>query len=206
MGKFLGGCAIVVVVLVLGAAVGGYFIFVKPYTDMAGQVVAYGEEYQALEASVDNQAPYRAPPDQAITESQLQQLLAVHAHMRERLAGDLETLETRYRQLEEERERGDRELGLRDMMGAYRDLGELYMEGKRAQVEALNDQGLSLAEYHWIRNQVYAALGQGVAVATLADQPDAQPRLGSVPQESVALVEQHREALLETYAFAWFGL
>src|SRR5204863_418526 len=40
-----------------------------------------------------------------------------------------------------------------------RDLAAMWLDAKRTQVAALNDVGLSLAEYRWIRSSAYQALG-----------------------------------------------
>lgn len=205
MGKVLGGCLIVLTFLVVGGGAVGYFMFVKPYTEMAGTAVRYVEEYEQLDAAIENRDPYRPAPNQSLDPEALQRMLAVHDRMRAAMAGRLETLEERYQQIEREREPGA-DPSLREMMTAYRDLGELYMEAKRAQVDALNAEQLSLEEYYWIRNQTYLALGRNIAVVS-APQARQQPR-GSqqVTPETVELVERHREELLETYMFAWFGL
>ena len=45
------------------------------------------------------------------------------------------------------------------LLSAYRDMAHALIDAKRAQVEALNDVGLSLDEYRWIRSEAYRALG-----------------------------------------------
>src|SRR5699024_1699962 len=99
----------------------------------------------------------------------------------------------------------NREAGIGDMFGAYQDLGELLIEAKRAQVDALNRYNFSLQEYLYVRNQAYRALGQAVAVASSGDQAP-QVRSQQVPDEVVDMVSPHREELMEGYAFAWFGI
>ena len=44
-------------------------------------------------------------------------------------------------------------------MSAYRDMASAWLSAKREQVQALNDAGLSLEEYRWIRGAAYQALG-----------------------------------------------
>jgi len=205
MGKVLGGCLIVLTVLVVGGGAVGYYMFVKPYTELAGAAVRYVQEYEQLNAAIENRDPYRPGPNQSLEPEALQRMLAVHERMRTTMAGRLAVLEARYRQIENDRERGAN-LSLAEVMTAYRDLGELYMEAKRAQVDALNAERLSLEEYHWIRNQAYLALNRNVAVVS-APEADQRPHgAQQVTRETEQLVSDYREALLESYMFAWFGL
>lgn len=204
MGKFLGGCLIAVLVLVVGGGAVGYYVFVKPYTDMAGEAVAFAQELDALDESVAARGPYDPPADGNITPDAMSRYLAVQQRMRSELEGDMETLRARYQTLEQELESEQRDASIGEMMTAYRDIGELYLDAKRAQVAALNEQGMSIGEYQWVRGRTYAALGHPVGVAT----PDnaGATATGSVPPETVALVQEHRDTLTDNYAFAWFGL
>ena len=204
MGKVLGGCLIVLTVVLVGGGGVGYYMFVRPYTELAGAAVRYAEEYEQLDRAIENRDPYRPQPSQSLEPEQLERMLAVHERMRTTMAGRLAMLEERYREIERDREPGT-DPSLREVMTAYRDLGELYMEAKRAQVDALNAEQLSLAEYHWIRNQTYLALGRNIAVVSA--QTRQVPR-GTQPvtRETEELVADYRDDVLESYMFAWFGL
>lgn len=204
MGKFLGGCLIVCLLLVVGGGAVGYYVFVKPYTDMAGEAVAFAQELEALDSELAVRGPYRPPDHGRLSAEALQRYLAVQQRMRADLEGDMQTLQARYESLDDELESDQREASVAEIMTAYRDLAELYLEAKRAQVAALNEQRMSLDEYHWIRAQTYAALGQPVAVA--APDGSASPEVSSVPPETREVVEAHRETLTDNYALVWFGL
>ena len=106
-----------------------------------------------------------------------------------------------------------------ELVSAYRDLASAYMDGKRAQVDALNRAGLSLGEYRWIRSQAYGALGMSlleVDVSRIIDdvkagRPPVTPasRLTADASASPALrsrVEPHRKALEANIGLAFFGL
>jgi hypothetical protein len=93
-----------------------------------------------------------------------------------------------------------------EMMSAYGDLTDLLVEAKRAQVEALNAQEFSLAEYNWVRQQTYRALGESVAVAAIAESGATSPMQTTVPESTREMVAPHREELMESYALAWWGL
>jgi hypothetical protein len=205
MGKVLVGCLVVVVLVVAGGGAAGYLLLIKPYTEAVGSAIRVAEEYGQLNDAVENRAPYAAPDDGVVQDVQFERFLAAHRAMRGQLEGTLRELDARYRALEREFEEEGREPGLRELFGAYRDLGELYLTAKRAQVDALNAQRLSLEEYAWIRNQAYAALGQQVAIASLEGQRTGAP-VGQAPVANVELVSPHEQELLEHYVLAWFGL
>jgi hypothetical protein len=205
MGKFLGGCLIVCLVLVVGGGAVGYYVFVKPYTDMAGEAVAFAQELETLDSEIATRGPYQPPKDGAVSPDAMQRYLAVQRGMRTDLEGDMQTLQARYEALDNELESEQRDASIAEIMTAYRDLAGLYLEAKRAQVAALNEQRMSINEYHWIRGQIYAALGQPVAVAA-PDGSAPAAAVSSVPPETRALVEEHREMLTDNYALVWFGL
>ena len=107
------------------------------------------------------------------------------------------------------------------VIGAYRDLATLYVDAKKAQVTALNDAGLSLEEYRWVRGQAYAALGIPMADADIskmieaatsgrdgggATVGDQSPHASAAPETNKALVEPHRKALEDNVALGFFGL
>jgi hypothetical protein len=106
------------------------------------------------------------------------------------------------------------------LMAAYRDLAAAWLDAKRSQVEALNDVGLSLEEYRWIRDQAYQAIGipfMDFDVGKLVEQvrsgvTDVEPgRIrGSIgpagPESNRKLIEKFRKQFEENLALASFGL
>lgn len=204
MGKFLVGCLVVVLVLLVGGGTAGYFFIIKPGVEFASDFARMGEEFQELNESIVNTGEYAPSPGAAVSEDQFRRFLATQRAMRSRMEGRIGELDAKYEAMKNER--GEEEMGLKEVAEAYRDLGELILEAKRAQVEALNEQNFSLEEYTWIRNRVYRAIGQSVAVAAVGDQGPADAGSNRVAEATVTMVEPHREELMETHAFAWFGL
>ncbi len=206
MGKFVIGCLAVVGGLVIAGALVGYFFFLRPALDFGKEAMRIGEEFQELEAAVEDQGPYDPPHDGKVSEDQLEQLLAVQADLRADLEDNLAALQEKYDELEEEIEAADRDLRLREMAEAYTDLGDLLLSARRAQVAALNEQGFSLEEYAWVRGQVYQAIGETVAVGMSQFTEGERPaRSTDLHEDTVAMVEPHRERLLEAHALAWWG-
>ncbi len=204
MPKILGGCLIVLLVLAIAGGVTGYFMFVKPAYEFATGVTGFATEYQELNESV-RQRGFERPADGQITPAQFQRFMQAQGEMRAGMEGRLEELDEKWRETRSDLQRREREPSITEMVTAYRDLGDLLLEAKRQQVAALNRYRFSLEEYVFVRNTVYRALGEEVAVAAFGDQgpPDMQRQ---VSDEILELVAEHREEIMENYAFAWFGL
>ncbi len=205
MPKILVGCLVIVLLLVVGGAGTAWFMFIKPAADYATEFTRMGQEFTELERSIRQTGPYQPPADGQMTEDQLERLLAAQRQMRAGMTGELERLEARFEEMQAQVDDEDRDLRLREIAEAYRELGGLLLEGKRNQVRALNDNGFSMHEYAWVRHQAYLALGEQVAVAAFGDQPAVNYQR-RVSDQVIAMVEPHREELLENHVLAWFGL
>lgn len=205
MPKILVGCLVVLVVVVGGGGVAGYFFVVKPAYEFVTDVESFVREYAELNEQVDRTERYQPPGDGSITEEQFQRFLIAQRDMRESMEGRMSDLKEQFETMQAEIDREDRDAGLAEIVTAYRGLGDLLLDAKRAQVESLNRYNFSLQEYMYVRNQTFRAIGQDVAVAAYGDQA-MQTRTREVPDETVEMVAPHREELLESYAFAWFGM
>lgn len=205
MPKFLVGCLVVIAVLVVGGGTAGYFLVFKPAWEFASDVESFVSEYAELNEQIETTENYQPPGDGRIDDEQFQRFLVAQRDMREHMEERMDELKQTLESMQEDMDREDREARITEMATAYRGLGELLIDAKRAQVEALNRYNFSLEEYLYVRNQTYRALGEEVAVAAFGDQAD-QARNRQVPDETVELVSQHREELMENYAFAWFGI
>jgi hypothetical protein len=213
--KVLIGCAILALVLVVGGAVGSYVVYHKVSSTFKG--FAELGSVPALERSVRNRAPYVPPPSGEVSQAQLQRFLRVQQTVRARLGARGAEFERKYRTLLDKKEATA--VDLPELVSAYRDLATGYVDGKRTQVEALNDAGFSLEEYRWVRLRSYAALGMPMMdldVARMIEdaksgrtpaQPERVLPLGpSGPPATQKLVGPHRK-VLESYApLAFFGL
>ncbi len=207
MKKFAIGCLGVLVVL---AVVGGgiaWFKVIKPGMDFASGLVEIGKQYDRLNDQIENRSRFEPPADGSVSEQTLERFLATQRQISQTMRGRFTELEEKYDALKQEIDQRDTgEANLSELMGAYSDITNLLIDGKRAQVEALNDHAFSLAEYAWVRAQVYRALGESVAVAAFGDIDDIQQPHTSVPEETRQRVEAHREELMEAHALAWWGL
>lgn len=214
MKKAVIGCLILLGILVVSAGAASYFIYRKVSTTMAG--FAELGTVPALERSVRNQAPFVPPASGELTTRQVDRLLGVQQAVRTRLGQRVGEFERKYETLLAKD--SATVLDVPQLVSAYRDLAQAYVEAKRAQVDALNDAGLSLAEYRWVRTQSYAALGVPMADFDLARIVD-DVRSGRTPAQpptpvigpsgtdaSRKLVEPHRKTLERNAGMAFFGL
>jgi hypothetical protein len=161
MKKGLVGCLLVGVVLIAVAAGLGYFYLVKPMVG-AGTAVLDGARDWAntvdAEQAIRNQSPYTPPADGRLTQEQVNHFAAVQQAMELRLGPEFEVLKRQVEQVQAEQGAQGRQPDLGDAVSAYAGLGALLAKAREAQVDGMNRENLSLAEYRWIRDQAYAAL------------------------------------------------
>ena len=205
MPKILVGCLVVLLVVVVGGGGAGYFFVIKPAWEFATDVGQFATEFEELNKSVERTGRYSPPDDGQMTAEQFQRFLVAQREMRSGLEDRLKELDEKWQEMSDEIRARDDEPRISEIITAYRDLGDLILEAKRQQVQALNRYQFSLEEYAWVRQQVYQALGEEVAVVAFGshDQPQRQRRISD---EVIEMVSPHREELMEGYALAWFGL
>jgi hypothetical protein len=215
MKKALIGCLVLLGVLAVGAGAASYMVYRKVNSTLAG--FAQLGTVPELERSVRNQARFVPPPSGELSERQVQRLLGVQQAVRGRLGERAGEFERKYHALLAKD--SATVFDVPELVSAYRDLATGYVDAKRAQVDALNDAGLSLEEYRWVRSRSYAAIGipmMDFDVARIVDDvrngrtpptPSATVQLGpSGPPASQKLVEPHRKVLERNVGLAFFGL
>ena len=215
MRKLAIGCGVLLVLGMVGAAGASYFAYRKVSSAVAG--FAELGSLPELERSVRNQRPFEPPPAGEPSREQIGRLLEIQQAVRARLGERADQIEQRYHRLLAKDKATA--MDMPELISAYRDLAGAYMDGKRAQVEALNRAGLSLEEYRWTRSRAYAALGMplmDVDVSRMiedvkAGRQPAGPTLHLAEASAgspavVKLVEPHRKALEANVGLAFFGL
>src|SRR5690625_362461 len=205
MKKFMIGCLAVVLVLVVAGGATSYFVVIKPMWEMGSSAVAFVQDYEKLNNQIEARDDFRPPEDGSFSEDQFKRFLVARRAIADAMGDKLEEFRGHYEKLEKELKDKDRDPNIREQLGAYKDVGELVITAKQAQVKALNRYNFSLAEYAYIQHQSYRALGQQVAVASLGDEQSPSTG-GGIPDDVVAMVAPHREELMKSYALAWFGI
>jgi hypothetical protein len=200
MKKAVGGCLIVVLLaLVLGG--GGFWWFVlRPAWNTGSELVAAAQQWAELvkiDSRIHNHDEFMPPSDGVIDESALQRFIAVQQTMNDRMGDNLKRLDTKYRALQSEHKADGRQANMQEIVAAYGDVFDLLKQTRTTQIDALNEEDFSLAEYRWVRNQAYSALG--ISVAALAQ---GKPEDASANPNAAAL-KPHRDLLLRTAATVW---
>jgi hypothetical protein len=215
MKKLLIGCLVLAVVLAVTAGAASYYLYRKVDSTISGfkELGTVPE----LERSVRNKTPFTPPASGELTGAQLERYLAVQQQVRARLGAGAAEIEQKYKTLLAKDSATI--VDAPAIISAYRDLAKTYVEAKRAQVAALNDAGLSLDEYRWVRRQAYAGIGMPLMELDVA-QIMADVKAGRTPAQptpslnltptarpaTVKLVEPHRKALEANAGLAFFGL
>jgi hypothetical protein len=216
MKKLAIGCGIALLVVgIAGAAVAWYV-----YRSVSSTVSQFAELGQMpdLERDVRNTSTFTPPASEELTDAQIEKLLQVQGAVRERIGQRIGEFETKYKALADKKEANVTDLPA--IMRAYRDMASTWMDAKRAQVDALNKTGLSLAEYRWVRDQAYRAIGMAyvdldvskfVEDARRGTTSSAAGDLrGSVeptgPESNRLKLEKVKKTLEQNIALASFGL
>jgi hypothetical protein len=171
MKKVLIGCGVVSLLLLVGGGIAAYYLVVKPTMEVAGGAIDSAREavakvgaaaqtieaMRALESEVTAPGEYTAPADGALEQVQVERFLAVHQAVIDRLGPERE----RIAQAVDTAPAQGEVAAIAGSFAALAGLGDIGLAAKRAQVDALNAQGLSLAEYRWIRQAGIEALIAG---------------------------------------------
>lgn len=215
MKKLMLGCLGVTLLLAIVGGVLGYVYVVQPareYIAALGQLGSLGE----LEKQVRNQDPFEPPASGELNADLVERFAGVRRSVETTLGDEYARLRERYARLEAEAVSSG-QLRLGDLVETSRDLAKTVGEAKRAQVAALNEAGLSLAEYEWVERQMYEAAGILVSSLDVEAVKEAlargadgitlpRPTSGPVPDRNRELVEPYLEKLQEWLPLAWLGL
>jgi hypothetical protein len=215
--KLLGGCLVVLALLAVGASVVTFYLYSKVKSAVS-QLAEFGT-VPDLEKQVHNSSAFTPPAGDLLTADQVERLLRVQKAVRDRLGARFADFERKYDTLLK-KESNATALDAPELLSAYRDLAGAWMDGKRAQIEALNQANFSLEEYRWVRARAYAAIGlpvMDIDVGKLVTDfrtggrgEDAVRFEGAAgpsgPEPNKKLVEPHRERLEGNAALAMFGL
>lgn len=216
MKKILIALLIVIALGAVAVAGVGYYVY-RQVRSTASQFAALAQ-LPDIERGVRVRGAFVPPSSEELTEAQVQRLVRVQAAVRQRLGERVAELEKKYAALAKKDQ-----ASLTDapaVIAAYGDVVSMWLDAKRSQIQALNEQGLSLEEYRWIRHQAYRALGtpfvdldigklvEDVRRGVSASEPaQLLGSLGEVgPEINRKLIDRVRKQLEENLALASFGL
>jgi hypothetical protein len=212
--KVLFGClGILVIAAIVSGAAGYYFVYRPARSFVAG--MAQLQAFPSLNARIRNTHPFLAPADGVLTETMVERYVKAQQTLHDTMGARLAELDAKYEVLKKQ---NGGNASLTQGIGALKDLAGLIVEAKKAQVEALNACGFSLAEYDWVRKNVYAASGIPMSVnfEHIVEQASSgqmsngnqvsEAVTGDVPERNRELVAPHADMLKRNAALAFFGL
>lgn len=217
MKKWVFGCLGLLLIVGVGGGYLGYrFLYLpgKAYVQSFTQLKVIPE----LNAKVENKTPFTAPAGDVLTTQSVERLIRTQKAIHENLGARVKELEAKYKTVNERLKNSDERPSFGEMMSALKDLSGLFVDAKEAQVQALNAEGLSLAEYEWTRARVYEALGipinttlqQIIRDAASGKAPDVEaiknPPEVHVPEANREVVKPYAKELTEDAALAFFAL
>ncbi|HSR54405.1 MAG TPA: hypothetical protein VLV83_26570 [Acidobacteriota bacterium] len=215
MKKLLLGCLIVVLLVGIGAAVGGYFFVYLPISNAIAEVTEFADEYEQVEQQVENQQPYPIPQDGLLTEDQVERFVSTQRSIRAGLGETYQRMEDKYSAQKR------RDMGVTDFLQFFVDMRGLILEAKQAQVAAINEHGFSMEEYRWVRKACYQALGADIAnsaideIVRAAKEQDVtgvdlskleESRNQTAPQHNIDLMQPYRDEWQNWAPYGWLGI
>ena len=221
MKKLLVGCLVIAVLGAILFAVGGFFLYraaVPVYENARNYLEGMGK-LSELDKQISNRTPHAPPETGELTEAQMERFVRVQDRVRTALGQRFNEIEQKYQHLKVNAE-SNKQPSVTDMLSALSDLGNLFIQARRYQVDALNQEGFSQAEYSWVRDRVFQAAGMevtsmidlkkletAVREGTGIDNIGA-PRVPSpdVPEKNRALVQPHLDKMDQWIPLVFFGL
>jgi hypothetical protein len=223
MKKLAIGCLVIVALGGVAAAGAAYYLYGKAkstYSQIKTTATQFAElgKIPQIENEVEIKTPFVIPQGGALTQSQVDKFVRVQTLVRTRLGQNFAVLQQKYQTLTDKKEATV--LDLPQLVAAYRDLAASWLDAKRAQVQALNEVGLSMSEYRWIRSEAYKSLNMplvdidfGKIAEQIRDnqQPNQEIMLGgafsgAASPANAKLVEKYRKQLEDNMPMATFGL
>jgi hypothetical protein len=212
MKKFAIGCLIVVVLLAICGGVAGYWLYSKARS-YVGQFQALAE----VDKNVANVAAFTVPANGELTEDMVRRFVAVQESMHTRLGARVEEMKAKQDAFLKRQQTERREASASESVAVVTDMMKLILEGKTAQVEALNQQRFSLDEYSWVKGQVYSAAGMDIVEISIPKVSDLTKQGGDVtkplgelgapvPARNKELVAPLVPKLKDWAPLAFFGL
>ena len=223
MKKLLVGCLGILVLAAVLFAVGGYILYraASPVLDSARNYLSNLSKISELDKEIVNQSPYSAPENSELTESQVQRFARVQDSVKQSLGQRMNEIEEKYKRFKGNSDNHEQP-SFSDMISALNELAGVFTQARRYQVEALNKEKFSQAEYSWVRDRVFQAAGKEVVSVVDLKNIGEQIRnntggtvdvsrapsvpLPPVPDKNRELVKPYLDRMDSWIPLAFFGL
>jgi hypothetical protein len=221
MKKILAGCLIVVVIAMIGLGVAAFYAYraVRPVIDNAANYMDKAREMARIGEDIKIKTRFDPPSNGELTDSQVDRFVAVQTRVRADLNDQWDQIEKKSAELKA-RAQNSKDWTLAEFTNVFSDIANIYLIGRRAQVDAINVQRFSEEEYQWVRMRVYEAAGvqlaggmdlsriEGLARENAGKSGVEIPQmdLPEVPETNIKLVKPHAGKLKEWIPMAVLGL
>ena len=222
MKKILAGCLIVLVIAMIGFGVAAYYAYraMRPVIDNAATYMDKAREVTRLGEEIKNKTPFEPPKSGELTATQVERFVAVQTRVRADLDDRWAEIERQAAELKARADANSKDWTLNQFTDVFSNIANIYVEGRKSQVNALNVQKFSEDEYEWVRKRVYEAAGvelaggmdlskiEGLAREKAGEQGITIDRmdLPEVPQANIKLVKPHAAKIKEWIPMAVLGL
>ncbi len=212
----------VLVIALGGFGVAGFYAFrwARPMIENTANYLDRAREMSRLADRITNKSPYVPPDTGQLTSTQVERFVAVQTRVRDELGERWSAIETKSAEIHQKTKANQRDLTFAELTSVFSDLAGIYTEARRAQVNALNVQRFSDAEYTWVRRRVYEAAGMEIAGGIDLSKFEALAREGAmkssvmlpdlpkpkVPEANLKLVKPHLAKIKEWVPMAFLGL
>ena len=215
------GCGIAALVACVALGLLLYFGVYRPASTVMGDL-DQAAQLQSMNQGVMNRESFVLPVDGTVTPDQLARFSRVQTGIRAGLGTDYPLLEERAQKLKgltatKDGELEARRLGVRDAITAFGGLGPVLRRAKEIQVNALNVERFSVAEYRWVREHFYRSLGftrtnvyfEDFAAELKAQKPLEVPSEDGLPEEpdrNKDLAAAYSDSVRSWFPLLVFGL
>jgi hypothetical protein len=222
MKKLLGGCLVVLVIALIGFGAAGFYAYrlAKPMLESTASYLDRAREMIRLSDRINNQSPFVPAAGGELAAAQVDRFLAVQARVRDELGDRWSEIEARSADIRKKTQDNHRDLTFAEFTGVFSDLANIYLEARRAQVNALNIHKFSDAEYSWVRLRIYQAAGMELVGGINLSAVEELARDGSdktnvtlpevprpdVPAANTRLVKPHLATIKALLPLALLGL
>ncbi len=222
MKKILAGCLIVAVIALIGFGVASFYAYraMRPMIDNASSYMDRAREATRLGEQITIKTPFEAPKNGELTATQVERFVAVQTRVRADLNDQWAQIEKKSAELRARTDANRNDWTLSEVTDFFSEIGNVYLAGRKSQVNAINIQRFSESEYDWVRKRVYEAAGVQLAGGMDLSKIEGLARenagksgveippmdLPEVPEANIKLVTPHAAKLKEWIPMAVLGL
>ncbi len=209
------GCGLIIIVALAAMAVVGYFGFKMLKGSYSG--IKQLADIALIENEVVKQTVYVPPTDGLLSLEQVESLVYIQTQIKDGIGPQFEELVSEHRTLVTELEQMNDLQKIRKLLSISGKLVKPLSEAKRAQIDAINREGISMSEYRWLQQQAMQSLGipqkkfdiRGVLDAAKGEGNESTTEDQTeivVHPDNQRLLQPHASVLVETLMFSAIGI